>query len=357
MSPFAAAALELHALGLCPIPCGGDDSKMPLVKSASWRNRPSQKAISSWLRSATFANANIGILTGLSRITVIDVDDPNDFQRSINLFGPTPLVTATPSGGRHYWYRSNLEGCHNLRDAGLCADVKGLGGFIVVPPSFREAGCYEFISGAWTSLDVLPFLGPRGLQLLTARSVKESKSASKGSAAQKSPLVHPGNRNRHIFDRSRLIAKGCDSLEELLQDAEWINEQECTPPLEQSELLKTVESAWRYEVLGQNFARGGGFHCANYLVDIIGDPDAFWLFQYLKRFHSSKYADAPFAVSPRAMATAGCAAPMRESRIRKARDRLLEVGILLRIHEGGRFDGDPALFKFGRLDRLRNADG
>ena len=39
-TPFADAALVLRDLGLAPVPLGGDDGKVPLVKWGTWKQRP-----------------------------------------------------------------------------------------------------------------------------------------------------------------------------------------------------------------------------------------------------------------------------------------------------------------------------
>ena len=43
VGPFATAALELHACGLAPIPLGGDDGKVPLVRWKTWNRQPGKQ--------------------------------------------------------------------------------------------------------------------------------------------------------------------------------------------------------------------------------------------------------------------------------------------------------------------------
>ena len=92
-----------------------------------------------------FPHANVGVLTKLSVVTVIDVDAPELVAEMEQRFGWSPLVAVTPSDGIHLWYRANGESCRNLRGSeGLEVDVKaggvGRGGFIVVPPPSALAG-------------------------------------------------------------------------------------------------------------------------------------------------------------------------------------------------------------------------
>ena len=121
------------------IPCPGDDGKSPRGGVAGyhrWKSRPGPESIR---RFATkHGDANIGIITSLSGLTVADVDEAGrDADEIIRRAGDTPLITRTPSGGLHLWYRSNGERSANLRSVGLAVDVKGSSaGIIIVPPFF-----------------------------------------------------------------------------------------------------------------------------------------------------------------------------------------------------------------------------
>src|SRR5689334_19390554 len=166
--PFGQAALELHGFGLAVIPVGGDDGKVPLVRWASWTRRLGSDVITKLAAPHRFGRANIGILTGLSGVTVVDCDDLDAVPAMIERCGDTPLKTRTPSGGVHLWYRSAGERCADLRPEGWAVDVKGIGGFVVVPPSVRPSGAhagkaYEFIEGTWADLPTLPTVIPGSL--------------------------------------------------------------------------------------------------------------------------------------------------------------------------------------------------
>ncbi len=79
-----------------------------------------------------------------------------------------PLVTGTPSGGVHLWYRTTGERCQ-VRLDGLKVDIKGIGGMVVVPPSIRPTGqhagkAYTFVKGSWDDLIHLPTITPGALK-------------------------------------------------------------------------------------------------------------------------------------------------------------------------------------------------
>ena len=92
-TPFADAALDLHGHGLAPIPLGGDDGKVPLVSFGRWKHRPGRQFLERLTQEHPTANG--GILTGLSGVTVVDVDDPELVDPMVDLFGYTPLRTST----------------------------------------------------------------------------------------------------------------------------------------------------------------------------------------------------------------------------------------------------------------------
>ena len=137
--PFAAVALELHKHGLVPIPLGGDEGNKPQVRFATLKRSPSRQTLEKWARQ--HGQANIGVLTGLSNLTVVDIDDPALLEAMLARFGNTPLQVETPRGGAHLYYRSGGERCADLRsEEGLAVDIKGLGGMVVAPPSIRPSG-------------------------------------------------------------------------------------------------------------------------------------------------------------------------------------------------------------------------
>ena len=250
---------SLYAHGLMPIPCSADDDgKVPGVRWSQWTRRPGVRAVTRL--AERFSTENVGIITGLSNVTIIDVDDPRmSIPDVARRFGATPMITKTPSGGRHHWYRATNERCSNMRTQGLPIDVKGLGGFVVVPPSIRPSGVhagkrYEFLDGGWADLARLPRLKPGALP--------ESPAISP-------PTTREGQRNDRLFRTLMAHARACDSLDALLDVASYENER-FMPPLPHAEVIKAAASAWSYEQRGSNFAGGGsGVFVARAAIDAL----------------------------------------------------------------------------------------
>ena len=73
-TPFADAALVLRSHGLAPIPLVSEDGKVPRVRYGNWKLLPGRLFLERLVGEQP--TANVGILTGLSGVTVVDVDDP-----------------------------------------------------------------------------------------------------------------------------------------------------------------------------------------------------------------------------------------------------------------------------------------
>jgi Bifunctional DNA primase/polymerase, N-terminal/Primase C terminal 1 (PriCT-1) len=354
LGPFASHALRLWASDVCPIPCGGDDGKQPLVKWHNIKRRLSRETIRSWSADRRFEDANLGVLTGVSNLTVVDIDNAQQIDQAIKRFGHTPIVVATPSGGLHLYYRSRGERCQNLRPFGLEIDIKGIGGFVVAPPSRRvgvdgQTRHYSFLAGEWTDIEKLPPILPDALEFTC--SSKSLRHGRKKAALRHSSPIEEGRRNDSLFRSALRISTGCDNEIELVDEVLALNGIQCEPPLPENEVRRIAESAWRYEEAGKNFTSSGGFSCSYQLIDRIGDSAAFWLYQHLMRAHFQKVSThATFAVSPRAMASAKSLSAMGETALRRARDHLVAIGVLVKVSPGGRSRHDPALFTFGKLD-------
>ena len=128
-------ALQWAQHGIPVFPAGLD--KRPLVKWKEWAAPDAAKI-------AATEFPMIGMPTGAaSGFVVLDVDKKNDVDglASLAALGIDPwklssVVTATPSGGYHFWFKSPQDAVRN--SAGKIAsgvDVRGEGGYVIVPGS------------------------------------------------------------------------------------------------------------------------------------------------------------------------------------------------------------------------------
>jgi hypothetical protein len=340
---FATAAEWWWKQGVAPIPLGGPKGNQPLVSGFTrWKRPPALATIRKWVEK--WPDANIGIVTGPAwRVTVVDVDDPKILGAVLKRFGESPLWVDTPRGGTHLYYRSDGEGCADLRPE-LNADVKGRGGIIVVPPSVRPSGefagrAYKLLAGSWDTLQDLPTIKPGAL-------VKPSAPAS----SRVTPLhaVAHGTRNKTLQRLLLRQVRHCDDLDALVDVGRTIvaDQFEVCPadPFTDAEIIGTAKKVWEYEATGNNWAgREPSLIVPASVLEL--DPDAGWLFMVLRAGH---WEHQKFAVSPVGMAVANLIPGWGRKRYLAARQTLLDRDYLVLLHQGGSKLGDPSLFTFGK---------
>lgn len=330
--PFATAVPDLRSRGLAPIPLGGDDGKVPLIRWRTWKHCPGKEFLERLI--ADHPTANVGILTGLSRVTVVDIDDLSLVDDMVRRFGNTPLKTSTPSGGVHLWYSANGERSRNRLD-GLKVDIKAQGGMVVVPPSVRPSGPhagkpYGFLSGYWDDLSRLPTLNPGSLF-----------EGEKG-------YVREGSRNDELFSHCLAQARHCDTIDDLLDVARTFNAYSCLPGLPEGQVVKTARSAWRYQQDGRNWS--GGPSLAVFTTDdvkrLIHNPDAFAFLAKLNVTHGAR--PTPFALDARAMRLANVMPGWGRNKYMAVIETLRTTGDLNRVYTGGKKPNDPHLYRLSR---------
>ena len=166
-----------------------------------------------------------------------------DADEIIRRAGDTPLIIRTPSGGFHFYYRSNGERSANLRSVGLAVDVRGSSaGIIIVPPSFRRSTGvpYKFERGDWDDLDRLPLAKPGSLSV-----------EFPGTGGSKLPIER-GQRNtsfsRPHFEKPVIATIWNRSSTKLRTINDGLPE-----PLPDTEIVRLATSAWGYETTGANW--------------------------------------------------------------------------------------------------------
>lgn len=346
--PFADSALSLLEFGLAVIPVEGTDGKKPLVKHwTKGTRRPTRDSITKLVQR--HPSANVGVVTRLSGVTIVDVDDPQLAASMRSRFGDTPLIIGTPRGGVHLWYKHTGERCRNLRESeGLAVDIKGAGGFVVAPPSYARAGpdagkVYEFISGSWSELANLPAIRPGSLEA----SQREDNSTL-GEKVEPLCAVRTGRRNGTLFKLLLKQAPYCDTKDDLSDVAETIN-ADFDPPLSDAEVADVVDNASGYEATGNNWVgrEQRVFIGESEYRALAGNSDGLHLLTSLRFAHCAR--TEPFAVSAKAMARHRVIPGWSHGRYRSARNSLQNVGLLRMQHRGGRGAHDPDLYTLGKV--------
>jgi hypothetical protein len=322
------------------VPCGGADGKSPKLRG--WpKGKRSAKTIAKLARQ--YPDANIGVVCGLSGIVVVDIDDPSLVPGMLERFGDTPLITLTPSGGAHLWYRMiSPVRSRNLRSQGLEVDIKADGGYVLVPPSFNPklGRGYVFKCGQWADLERLP---PFRWEAAAAPPSNDNRRSSAGGS-----ILGEGQRNNALYRHLLRVARQLQSEGALLAEARRFNDQRCSPPLPDNEVVATAASVWKYRVENRIWVGSRGYvrwsaervlSCARHRRA----GDAIIVTTMLRAMHAKR--EEPFAVAPRAMAAAQVIPGWSEHRTRMALAAAVELGFIERVHKGGRCKGDPSLYQ------------
>lgn len=135
------AALAYARRGVPVFPCE-PGAKRPLTRNGHWDATTDARVIERWWKG--WPSANVGVPTGKkSGVVVLDVDVDDGGLESLAKLeragAPTPKTARarTGGGGIHVFFRyprgTEIRNSAGLLGAGL--DVRGEGGYVVVPPS------------------------------------------------------------------------------------------------------------------------------------------------------------------------------------------------------------------------------
>jgi hypothetical protein len=150
--PALLAAGALAACGLMPIPLNGKRPAIPwkglqgrVLADRDWDE--ADRYLHSWWGGARLYN--LGVLTGgkiwidseqTRHLVVVDVDDQQARETIERTCGWPQTPTVRTSHGWHLWftYREPVGNRARVNDVGL--DVRGVGGYVVCPPSIHPSG-------------------------------------------------------------------------------------------------------------------------------------------------------------------------------------------------------------------------
>lgn len=226
-------------------------AKAPIIPWQEFQERcASVDEIRKWFDR--WPEANVGIVTGvISGLIVIDVDPRHGGDESLAKWevthGPLPrtVEAVTGGGGRHIYFSSGDITLRNMVGVAEGIDVRAEGGMIVAPPSRHPSGkLYRWRKGhSPKDIEVAPVPGWMTV-LFLRRSHRRGHDLSHWRSLVRSG-VRQGDRNSTIASLSgHLLWHGVDPdvvLELLLS---W-NRQRCSPPLDDDEVARVVQSITR----------------------------------------------------------------------------------------------------------------
>ncbi|WP_375210898.1 hypothetical protein [Hyphococcus sp.] len=313
-----------------------------------------------------YGEYNATLLTGrFNRITVLDLDDALQFEQAVYLAGDTPLIVES-ARGYHLYYSWDGEGCYSLKSMGLDAEVKGQGGWITAPPSIRYEPDidheYKFIIGDYSLIS-------RG-ELPKMKSMIVSDTSAFEATLPAGLITQDHGRNLTLFKIGLREVKNYDvSTEEgrkafIMRMSDIRAERFDTTghhPFTENEAVNIAKSAMRFELSGRNWVGTDGVialpHRADKELRSFGalakerrckkDQNLARYARDLYTFLLAKHGrHVVRAMAPKKMADIP-ELDMSENTIRRARDLLVEFGMLELIHKGGEHGkvADPSLYR------------
>jgi hypothetical protein len=233
-------ALHYLKTGFVPIPVKTRTKDKPLIKWKQYQTRrPTEAEVKSWWTQ--WPKANIALVTGkVSGLVVFDSDGP-EAERIISENGGVPegpqSITAR---GRQYFSKHPGFEVHNNANSKLTLDIRGDGGFVLVPPSVHPSGKEYQWAPDLSLFDVdLPELRPWQLEYIKTHCGGPQNPQRQQTEALQG--VSEGERNTTATKLAgRYIAKGLSDNEVTSILLTW--NQANRPPLPDDEILKTIQS-------------------------------------------------------------------------------------------------------------------
>jgi Bifunctional DNA primase/polymerase, N-terminal/Primase C terminal 1 (PriCT-1) len=228
----------------CPTP-----AKHPRTEHGHKDATTDAAQVATWWRQ--WPDANIGMPTGAaSGRLVMDCDPrngaPEDRAEIIQRFGPIPEAAEiiTGSGGRHLHFQDPGVPIPKILAAGV--DLKGDGGYVVVPPSLHmSCNRYDFdgLNGAKAFISIAP--APEWL--LKRIAAHGTNAYSKAATATPAEKWAPGERNNKLTSVAGTMQRRGMSREAITAAMLEENRRRCDPPLPDGEVRSIAGSVARYE--------------------------------------------------------------------------------------------------------------
>lgn len=186
--------------------------------------------------------ANIGVPTGQdSGIDVLDIDLMRGGEDSLEVAGEVPetVESLTGGGGRHLLF-GHVEGVRNRVDVLPGVDVRGEGGYVVVPRSRHASGrTYEWEVDHRPSLTLVAAWPPWLLKLVLNHRPVEAPPSTPQKVVQ-------GSRNATLTSIAGALRRRGFNAREIEALLAVANQERCQPPLDDREISGIAASVSRY---------------------------------------------------------------------------------------------------------------
>jgi hypothetical protein len=268
--------------------CGQPDCKSPgkhPLTANGFRDASTDEAQTRvwWGR---WPNANIGMPTGaVSGYFVLDVDLPDgpaSLEALIKQHGGLPgcARSITGSGGEQYFFANPAE--PEIRNSagalGPNLDVRGDGGYVVLPPSLHASGRkYRWLDAQHTMRALGSVDAPAWL-IERAAKPASSKRPDNGAPGEG---IREGERNDQLYRLARSLRAKRHSKDAVLRMLQTANALECLPPLSAGEIEAIVANAFKQpdrEGFNPQDSAGGGTPVLIRIADVAPESVR-WLWQ------------------------------------------------------------------------------
>lgn len=228
--------------GVCS--CGKTDcasvAKHPRTKS--WKDDKSVDPgdIKRWFARET----NLGVTTG-GGVFVLDIDEGKhghesmyELEQKHGALPPTLTVT-TGGGGVHYYFLSDEFIKNSASDIAPGVDIRGHNGYVVGPGSMHASGTKYCVD------EGQPYDIARAPEWLV-NLAKENKRRERKPAGDSPDVIIHGARNEHLTSVGGSMRRRGFSKKAILQALLTENDEKCSPPLSQKEVMTVANSLSNY---------------------------------------------------------------------------------------------------------------
>lgn len=227
----------------CGAPSCASPAKHPIPREGFKAATADASRVAEWAHR--YPGCNWGIATGHAGLFVLDVDPRHGGDEALaaleRVHGALPHTVRflTGGGGQHVLFIGpDLPCSSGLVGEGL--DVRGVGGYIVAPPSTHiSGGAYSVDLGSWledTEIAAAP-------EWLVSAALKKRV---REPLPQGETYVIEGGRNEFLTSHAGAMRRRGFDAPEILPSLLAVNARRCRPPLDEREVRRIAEGMARY---------------------------------------------------------------------------------------------------------------
>jgi putative DNA primase/helicase len=246
MSQALEHAVRYAALGWRCFPIV-EGTKKPTIKAWPEQATVDRTALTRWL--ANGKAYNLAVATGAgSGILVLDIDPrhggDDSLSNLIDRYGPLPdtVECLTPSGGRHLYFRypKETEIRNSVSKLAPGLDIRGEGGYALLPPSKIGGGSYEWEASS-DPLEGYPVAQCPSWFIGLLVGCKPAKAHINGER------IAEGGRNDALASFAGTMRRRGMSQAAIEAALLAENSEQCDPPLPDEEVRRIAASVAKYE--------------------------------------------------------------------------------------------------------------